>query len=432
MVKNILNMNILRLTFKEISHRRFAFISTAFVMALCIASFLFSILQSRSFDKETDTILKKQSEETKATLDKLENSIRKQMKGLGFNIFIFPEGQELQEVYSQGYASKTMPEEYVHKLANKKGIVTINHLLPSLTRKFVWPEQKRTIILIGIKGQVPITHYSKKTKKPLIHPVADGESVLGHEIAQQLNLKVGDEITIKGEKFKVGKINEARGSQDDISVWINLDVTQKMFNQEGRINAILALNCNCESIDRLGEVRAEVHSVLPGTEIIEVKSTALARAEARMTAKKTAEKQAEQIATNRALLKDSLKQNSKVINIIALIIAVSITFVLSLNNVKQRRSEIGIYQALGWSAQKISKLILGRLFIIGLFASALGFILTLIATQFFLDKGALSQLKLSETLIILASAPFLTLISGLYPSIKAKNIDPVSALRTDS
>ena len=114
-------------------------------------------------NKETSAMEEKFTKEMKV----YEDSVRKTMKGLGFNIFIFPEGQELGEVYTQGFASKTMPESYTAKLAESK-IVTVNHLLPSLTRKLKWPEKERTVILIGIRGEVPIAH--RDPKKPLIDP----------------------------------------------------------------------------------------------------------------------------------------------------------------------------------------------------------------------------------------------------------------------
>ena len=110
--------------------------------------------------------------ETARNMDGLEDAIRKSMKGLGFNIFIYPEGQDMAEVYSQGFASKTMPEEYVTTLANSE-IVTVNHLLPRLTRKIKWPEQDRTVVLIGVRGEVPLAH--KDPKKPLIEPVPAGD-----------------------------------------------------------------------------------------------------------------------------------------------------------------------------------------------------------------------------------------------------------------
>jgi len=140
------------LILKEISHRKISFFSAVLLSAFALLCLLISIALLNSFDGETKTILTEhqkksevifleQKEKSKEILKKLEDDIRKSMKGLGFNIFIFPEGQNLAEVYSKGFASKTMPENYVHKLAETKSLAKINHLLPRLVKKFTWPEQ---------------------------------------------------------------------------------------------------------------------------------------------------------------------------------------------------------------------------------------------------------------------------------------------------
>mgnify|MGYP004057233043 CR=1 FL=1 len=221
-----------------------------------------------------------------AEMKAYEDGVRKTMKGLGFNIFIFPEGQELGEVYAEGFASKTMPEEYVSTLANSK-IVTVNHLLPSLTRKLKWPEKERTVILIGIRSEVPIAH--RDPKKPLIDPVKKGHIVLGHELHKPLGLSEGNTTTFMGREFIVGKCHAERGTKDDITVWMHLDECQELLDEKGRINAIKALECNCATLDRLGEIRREIAGILPGTKVIETESKALARAEARNKAKKLAQ-----------------------------------------------------------------------------------------------------------------------------------------------
>ena len=81
---------------------------------------------------------------------------------------------------------------------------------------------------------------------------------------------------------------------------MNLAECQELLDQKGRINAILALECNCASIDRLGsEIRAEISKILPGTKIIEKGSRALARAEARVKAKSTADREKATIQASR-------------------------------------------------------------------------------------------------------------------------------------
>jgi len=241
--------------------------------------------QSRQFqrdisqaEKTLQAELAEQEEILQQQLAKLRDQIRRTMKGLGFNIYIFPEGQDLNEVYSQGYASKTMPESYVTKLANS-GIMVVNHLLPSLTQRVQWTEKKRSVVLMGIRGEVPIKERTSKT--PLLDPVEKGKLVLGYELHNSLGIAEGDEIVFNEKTFTVQQCHSERGSVDDITIWMNLAEAQKLLSKVGKINSILALECNCESVDRLADIRAEIGKILPGTKIIEKKSQALARAEAR-------------------------------------------------------------------------------------------------------------------------------------------------------
>src|SRR5690606_13626641 len=116
----------------------------------------------------------------------LEDDIRKITKNMGFNIRILPKDQNLHDVYASGFADKTMPDDYADRLA-KSRIVTIAHILPRLMQRVEWSEQKRSIVLIGVHGQVPQSLAS--AKKPIQPPVAQGTIVLGYELHHQLGLK---------------------------------------------------------------------------------------------------------------------------------------------------------------------------------------------------------------------------------------------------
>ena len=115
-------------------------------------------------DFRTEQILRKKIEETKKRMDSMEDEYRKITKKMGFNVLILPKDQNLDDFFADTFASKYMPEEYVKTLAKSK-IVTVRHLLPSLQQKINWVEQGRTIILTGIRGEVPIAH--KNPKKPI-------------------------------------------------------------------------------------------------------------------------------------------------------------------------------------------------------------------------------------------------------------------------
>ena len=412
-------MSTTRLILLEIRHRLMAFLVAVLVVVgvvFCLAAVFASLDR---FDEETDARLASLEEDTNKRMVGLENKIRKSMKGLGFNVHIYPESQDLGKVYEQGYATETMPEDYVHRLANSK-IVTVNHLLPRLSQRLLWKEQKRTIILIGIKGQVPIAH--KDPKKPIMKPVEKGTIVLGYELHQSMGLKKGDKVTLNGVEFTVSKTHPQRGSLDDITAWISLDTAQDMLGKPGRINAILALGCNCASVDRLGEIRKEIGAILPQTKIIEVESKALARAEARNKVKKDAAASKQSVIDTRSAARDERERFTAVLVPLVLVGGLIGVAALSFLNTRTREGELGTLRALGFSAGKIVQLILGRALMIGVLGSLLGIGLIYLA----------GYSVSNQTLwMLLIAAPFLTLAAAWLPAFAAMQRDPLDSIRHD-
>ncbi len=237
----------------------------------------------------------------------LEDSMRKITKGLGFNILILPQGQDLNEFHLRGVADAVMPETFVTKLANSK-IVTINHLLPVITKRIRWEEQSNMeVVLIGTRGEVPLAH--RDLKKPLLDMVPKGKLIVGHGVGKKLKLKENQGVKLLGRRFEVTKIHAERGSLDDSSIWLNLAEAQELLKMQNVINAILALECNCATVDRVGEIRAELKGILPGTQIIERGSKALARAEARNKAKQKADTDLKEEAVSaRKILTEQMKR----------------------------------------------------------------------------------------------------------------------------
>ena len=83
----------------------------------------------------------------------------------------------------------------------RSGLMTIRHLLPNLQQKVLWPEQRRTILLTGVRGEVPLVH--RKPLEPILLPVLPGHAVLGHELHRGLELSEGDRIELLGKTFTV-------------------------------------------------------------------------------------------------------------------------------------------------------------------------------------------------------------------------------------
>jgi len=426
-------MKLGRLVSREIAHRKINFLLSVLGVALAVACVVAMICLLGAHQRHTESILEGMQAETEADMKKLEDEIRKSMKGLGFNIYIFPKDQEMAEVYAEGFASKTMPEEYATTLGASK-IVTVNHLLPSLTKKLKWTEQNdRTVIAIGIRGEVPIAH--RDPKSPLIDPVEKGQLVLGYELHHGTGLKPGDTTTFLGREFKISKCHDERGSKDDITLWLNLTEAQELLNEPGRINAIQALECNCATLDRLGEIRAELMTILPDTQIIETQSTALARAESRNLAAATAAKKMADTERELAVLGAERERFAGVILPLATVASMIWIGLLALMNVRERVAEIGVLRAVGVKSGKIFAVFLSRAALAGILGAVLG--LAGFAILFPTLSGVFQGQSLSNLMsgpywiTPLIAAPLLAVAAAWLPALIAAQKDPADVLRND-
>lgn len=452
-------MGVGRLILHEILYRKVNFALALAAATVAVAAALAVLARMDRYQAHTEHLLARHDQETQRLLEQqrgqvaertrlLEDDVRKITKGLGFNILILPEKQNLADLYTQGYAAETMPEEYATRLAAAKDIVTIEHLLPALEVRTTWPEYKdRTIALVGIRGQVPFVQRVAE-KKPLMDPVLPGQMVLGYELHHQLGIRQGQEVRFRGRTFTVVKLYPQRGTRDDVTAWISLDAAQAMFDRPGLINAIWALNCNCETIDRLAEVRAEVQRILPQTQVIEMASSATARAEARKRAQREAVEALAKAESDRAALGSKLaadrrqwRQQAEMLAAVLVPLAVVGAGVwiglLAHSNVRERRGEIGILRALGLRGSQLLTVFLGKAALIGLVGALAGGVLGLALAGVWAhlagDAASLRPTGRDALALALAviAAPLLCLLATWLPASAAAGEDPATVLSGD-
>ncbi len=414
-------MNIFRLVMQEMMRRKVNFLLGLFSITLAAAIISHSLVSLDQHDLRTREIVRQKEEETTARMAKLEDDYRIIMKKMGFNLLIVPENQNLADLYADDFASSFMPESFVDKLASS-GQVSIQHLLPSIQKKMEWPEYKRTVILTGTRGEVPVLHLDPK--EPMQDPVAPGEIILGYELHRSLDLEKGDNIKFMGRTFKVSECYDERGSKDDITVWINLETAQKMMNKPGEINAILALKCMCAP-DKLADLRQEIGTILPGTKLIEKGSRIITRAEARRRAKTEALAAIASEKETRLKLRSEMEQfNAVLIPVVLAGCGLLITF-LFWTNVRERKSEIGILRAIGVGTGKILSLFIIRALIMGVIGGSIGLLIGSLAVS----GGGMPGFVLS--LQVVGIALFLALAGAWIPSYAGVHRDPALVLMED-
>lgn len=403
-------MKIWGMIWREIAFRKFNFVLALLSVSAAVACLIGTL-----------TLLRTDKAEVAKAGAGLEDAIRKITMGLGFNVIILPEDQDLNEMHLEGSLNKQMPEEYAHRLAESK-IVTINHLLPTIMKKLTWPETGLPIVLYGTRGEVPIQH--RDPKKPLLDTVPKGTMIIGHHVSQKLGLKEGDETTLLGHKFSIGKVHGERGNIDDATVWINLTEAQELLGMQNLIHAIQALECHCAG-DRISQIRVEIARILPGTQVLERGPPALARAEARDQARQSAE--------------DASKRREAFAAVLAPLIwvgaAVWIGF-LMLGNVRERRAEIGILRAIGFRSSQILLLFLGKAFLFGILGTLLGFVVGALAGASLGEMTAgWESLQNPEVpihfVLALGLAVALSVFASWIPALSAARQDPALVLQEE-
>lgn len=386
-------MTLTHLIFREITHRKVNFLLAVMAVAVAALAIVAADLVVRRDAEVTRRIMTEKQSATEAAIEEkvkavaaagadLENAIRLQMKGLGFNVLILPETQDAAELHLKGSLTETMPESYAEKLAESK-IMTINHLLPTVLKQLRWPEQDIDVVLYGTRGEVPLMH--RDMKKPVLDAVKPGQMVVGHAVHTKLGLEVGQKVKFMDREFTISKLHPERGSSDDVTLWIDLGQAQEILGMQNLVHAILALECECAG-DRIAQIRAEISGILPGTQVIERYSQALARAESRTKAKEVAEASlaAEKLAgeatlarelASRTRLQRGHQQMANFVLPLVLTLAAVAVGLLAYLNVRYRREEIGILRALGLRTRQVLIVFLGKAALSGVIGGVVGVVL---------------------------------------------------------
>jgi len=426
-------MKIRHLVAKEIGHRRFNYALSVCATLVATASLIGSVVLLRMNDIKTGSILREKEAALQSRMDKLKDDTRKSMLKLGFNLVILPKDQNLADWHADDYSTKYMPESYVDRLAGSS-LVDIRHILPSLQQKIRWPERGRTIILMGTRGEVPNIHLDPQ--KPMQQPVPPGTIILGYELHQSLNIRVGDRISLLGREFKVKDCYQERGNKDDITAWISLKEAQQLLKKEGQINAILALECLCTG-NSLPVIRKEVEAILPDTQVIEREPAVVARAEARNQVSDEARVTLDKEMRGREILRTERERLTSILIPVILITCALWVALMGFINVRSRREEIGILRTIGVNTRSIFMLFIWKHLTIGILGGFWGLLLGSLFVLFFANPGVpvgtvgspLFWLGMAALAIVGASV--LAVLAGWIPAMLASHQDPAVVLREE-
>jgi hypothetical protein len=398
-------MSPLRLLLAEIRFRKLNFAMSLVAVAIAVTLFVAAPMLVDGYRQET-----------RAQSAEVERETRRIMRDLGFNLMIVHRKTDMSDFWNSDFAAEDMPQEYVDRLAADRRLTLVTHLVATLQEKIDW--QNRKVLLVGYLPETPQAHSAEK--KPMGHDIKPGTVLLGYELGA--GHKEGDTIQVLDRPFRVARILPEQGSKEDISIAMTLQDAQAVLNKPGRVNQIMALGCRCIG-SSLADVRKQLEEVLPETRITEFKSMALARAE------------------QRALVEESREQVEKRLEMLAQVVAPVVVLgaavwvgLLSLTNVRERRTEIGLLRALGKGSGLIGWLFLAKAVLIGLVGGLIG----LVAGSWLGERLGVWALEVpAQDLTVpwqilvcaLVGAPAVAALAGYLPMLVALTQDPAVVLR---
>ena len=289
------------------------------------------------------------------------------MKNMGHNLLILPAEADALAFHTCSDQQAVFDENACREMAKHKK-------LASRYYANVLQAQVRVADADAVLTGVEPVHRADETaeKRHLLEDIPADAALLGAAIARDLELTEGDSLSVLGRRLSVRRVQPSNGTIDDYRIWINLGVCQELLERKGKVNAILAFLCmHGTSLQRiLASQQKAFHELFPGFRVVPKMNILQGRYLARMT-------------TDRYLGYLLLL----VLGITVLVIAVT-----GLQEVAERRHEIGILLAMGAGYTYIILLYVAKILAVALVSSIAGFLIGSC-----LSKGLLAPVLISET-----------------------------------
>ncbi len=186
------------------------------------------------------------------------------------------------------------------------------------------------------------------------------EAVVSEAYAGSEALAVGDAISIGGGEYRVAGIASSPIGGGSVDVYVELGALQEASDRVGRING---LRVRAADNGVVAALASSIEDELAGTRVT------------------TASDLAERVEGSLADTRDLAGTLGAALAVIALVSAVGLATLLTLNSVAKRTRELGTLRAIGWSRSRVVGQIAGESIVIGAVGAAAGVLIGVVAAR---------------------------------------------------
>jgi putative ABC transport system permease protein len=235
-------------------------------------------------------------------------------------------------------------------------------------------------------------------------------ALLGRVLALNLGKKLGDDLEVAGEPFKVIGIYESDSLFESGALTVPLETLQRMMGRQGQVTGFVVRARHSDPA-AIADLRKRIEAEFPG----------VAATPARDHVERDVQIRLAKVMAWATTLLAFLLGSVGMLN----------TMIMA---VFERTQEIGVLRAIGWRRGRILNLIIGESICLGLIGAASGILLAVAGLRAlllaptargFIDPN-LPPVVLGMGVVLGLALSFL---GGIYPALRAASLDPSEAMR---
>jgi putative ABC transport system permease protein len=240
--------------------------------------------------------------------------------------------------------------------------------------------------------------------------------MLGKLLAQNMGKKVGDDIAIDGQPFKVIAIHEMENAFENGGALVLISDLQEIMDRQGQVTGFeVVLKDKSES--QGAETRRQIEDLRDSKgKHLSLAATPVA-----------------QQVSNFVFVKMA-RAMAWITSLIAIVIGCVGVLNTMMMSVFERTHEIGVLRAIGWRKNRIIRMIMLEAFAVSVIGAVLGTLAAILLTRLLVFiptfravvDGRIALVTIAEGILV---ACFVAALGSIYPAYRATKQSPTEALR---